>query len=58
MLLQVFVLFEGQQHSEQRGPGQLYSRTDVFERQGYLAVEVIQDFESAPDGAEIILPVG
>ncbi len=58
VLLQVFMLFEGEQDAEEGGFGQADAGADVFEREGDLAVEAVEDFEGAADGAEVILTVG
>jgi hypothetical protein len=49
------VLLERQQHPEEGCFRQVDTLADLLEGDGNLAVEAIQNVESAADGAEVIL---
>ena len=57
-LLQVAVLFQRQQNSEQRGLGKAGRDADFLERQRRLAVEAVENLKRAADGTQVILLVG
>jgi hypothetical protein len=58
VLVEIFVLLKRQKDTEERRLGQAHSGADVFKRERCLAIEAVQDFERAADGAEVVLPIG
>jgi len=57
-LLEVAVFFEGEEDTEESGFGQASMCANVFEGQGGLAVEAVEDLEGAAYGPHVVLFAG